>query len=284
MQPRIALFSSFYNEANHVSRVVESVAQQTYKPAIWVIADDGSTDDTFSILQRAIHKYNWIHVIRLPLKKKKDILTAGRGWRAAIRHILATGEEYDYFGKIDGDIIIPPYYFERLVRFMSKNPKIMACSGCVYSNQSGKWVFEGNACSQKFILSNSARGACFLVKRELFLQVSVNDFPDTAPDDFFNAKAKILGYYALQINVPMYQLRPTTKLSPKKLGMVLRYYGANPIHVIGIAIFKRSNIKERVNLFRGYFTFKGKKIKDKDVRRFYSLGEVLKRHTRMLLN
>lgn len=275
---RIALFSSFYNEADHVSHVIESVTKQSLRPLVWLIADDGSTDDTFSILQGEARKHFWIHIVRLPIKEKKDILTAGRGWRAAIRSILATGEVYDYFGKMDGDIVLPPNYFERLTLFMSKHPKVMVSSGCVLVRQAGRWVYERKCSVENFLLSCSARGACFLVKQELFLQIPVDDFPNTAPDDFFNAKAKMLGYEGAQINVPMYELRQTTKLSSVQLGRAMRYFEVNPIYIAGFALDSMLNGGKILDLLRGYLTFKGRTIRDSDVRKFYSLGEVVRRH------
>jgi len=275
MKPKIALFSSFYNESDNISQVVESVAKQSLRPHVWVIADDGSTDNTYSFLQRKAHEYNWIYTIRLSAKKQKDVLTAGRGWRAALKLLTATNETYDYFGKMDGNIILSPDYFERLILFMSQNPKVMVCSGFVFVKQAGKWMLESDSFENK--PPNSARGACFLVKRELFTQISVDNFPDTAPDDFFNIKAKMLGYGAAQINVPMYELRPTTKPSPKKLGRAMRYFGANPIYVAGLALALKLNVKESFNLLQGYFAFGGRTVRDSDVRKFYSLAEVFRR-------
>ncbi len=276
--PRIALFSSFYNEASHVPQVIESVAKQSLRPLIWLIADDGSTDNTFSLLQGEARKHFWIQIVRLPIKDKKDILTAGRGWRAAVKSILATGEVYNYFGKMDGDIVLPPNYFERLTLFMSKNPMVMVSSGCILVKQAGRWMYERKSSLENLLLSYSARGACFLVKRELFLQIPVDDFPNTAPDDFFNAKAKMLGYEGAQINVPMYELRQTTKLSPAQLGRAMRYFRANPIQIAGLALDLMLSGEKSLDLLRGYLTFKGRTIKDRDVRKFYSLGEVVRRH------
>ena len=51
MDARILIISPMRNEAAHVARVASSVAAQTHLPAEWIVVDDGSTDDTATILR-----------------------------------------------------------------------------------------------------------------------------------------------------------------------------------------------------------------------------------------
>src|SRR5690606_40322695 len=46
------LISPCKDEAAHIERTLASVAAQTVRPALWVIVDDGSTDDSMAIVAR----------------------------------------------------------------------------------------------------------------------------------------------------------------------------------------------------------------------------------------
>ena len=48
----ITVFTPIYNRAHLLSRVYESLCKQTFKDFEWVIVDDGSTDESFSVVQR----------------------------------------------------------------------------------------------------------------------------------------------------------------------------------------------------------------------------------------
>jgi glycosyltransferase involved in cell wall biosynthesis len=50
-QPKITVFVPTYNRGKLLERVYESLKVQTYQDFEWVIVDDGSTDDTTSIVQ-----------------------------------------------------------------------------------------------------------------------------------------------------------------------------------------------------------------------------------------
>ena len=47
---RITVFTPTYNRAKSIHRVYESLLEQTYKNFIWLIIDDGSTDNTKEII------------------------------------------------------------------------------------------------------------------------------------------------------------------------------------------------------------------------------------------
>lgn len=50
----ITVFTPAYNRAHTLQRVYESLCKQTYKDFEWLVVDDGSTDDTRSVMERYI--------------------------------------------------------------------------------------------------------------------------------------------------------------------------------------------------------------------------------------
>ena len=49
---RITVFTPTYNRRKSLPRVFESLKRQTFRDFIWIIVDDGSTDDTKSLVVR----------------------------------------------------------------------------------------------------------------------------------------------------------------------------------------------------------------------------------------
>jgi biofilm PGA synthesis N-glycosyltransferase PgaC len=55
------------NESNYMRRTLDSIIAQTVRPALWVIVDDGSTDDTPRILAEYTARHDWIRVVQSPI-------------------------------------------------------------------------------------------------------------------------------------------------------------------------------------------------------------------------
>ena len=51
------------NEEQFMQKAIDSVAAQTIRPVEWIIVNDGSSDKTGDIINAAVAKYPWIHVI-----------------------------------------------------------------------------------------------------------------------------------------------------------------------------------------------------------------------------
>ncbi|MBN2336461.1 glycosyltransferase family 2 protein [Candidatus Bathyarchaeota archaeon] len=276
MRPRIAVFSSFFNESENIPSVIEAVKNQTLRPAVWVISDDGSTDGSLELLEAHTLDTDWIKVHRLP-EKTEYAIVAGRGWRQAIKTVYETGEEYDYYCKMDGDTVLPSDYFERVIGFMEENPEYKVVSGCIHIQRDGEWVLEGRRRNEGFIITENARGMCFLVERELFLSVPFSEFPDVAYDTFYGVKARIRGYKAAQLDVPTHVTRATLVPSPFQRGRMMKALGASPFYVLLMAPWEGFGLGQTIDLFRGYGDLKEGLMKDREVRRYYTAREALRR-------
>ena len=57
-RPRITVFTPAYNRAHTLPRTYESLKKQSNKNFIWLIIDDGSTDNTKELVEQWIHEYN----------------------------------------------------------------------------------------------------------------------------------------------------------------------------------------------------------------------------------
>ncbi len=130
------------DEAQYIQKTIDTMAAQTVLPKHWVIVDDGSTDETPQLLSLAASEYPFIIVIRREDRGKRAV---GPGVIEAFNEGLQAVNlnDYDYICKLDGDLGLPPKYFEILMKKMEADPFIGNLSGKTYIQRPGdKWVSE----------------------------------------------------------------------------------------------------------------------------------------------
>ena len=128
---RYVLITPCRDEAKYARRTLDSVAAQTVRPALWVIVDDGSTDETPQILAEYEAKLPWLRVIR---RKDRGYRHLGGGVMDAFYEGYRSINplEFDYLCKLDLDVDLPPRYFELLMERMEADPRLGTCSGKPY--------------------------------------------------------------------------------------------------------------------------------------------------------
>jgi biofilm PGA synthesis N-glycosyltransferase PgaC len=139
--PRIVIISPVRDEKEFVSKVVDAMVSQTLQPVEWLIVDDGSTDGTLEIVEEAAKKYAWIHVEN---KANRGERLVGPGVVEAFYYgyeRLYT-KDYDFIGKMDGDITFGPKYFETLIGLFRKDKYLGAASGKPFLERKGKLIEE----------------------------------------------------------------------------------------------------------------------------------------------
>ncbi len=108
MRPGIALIISTYNWPQALEHCLNSVLKQTLIPDEIIIADDGSVEETRSLIAHFQEKEPRI----------KHIWHPDEGFRLSVirnKAIASTG--CDYIIQIDGDVIIHPHFIEDHMRF-----------------------------------------------------------------------------------------------------------------------------------------------------------------------
>lgn len=125
---RYCLITPCRDEAAHARRTLDSVARQTLPPALWVIVDDGSRDETPAILQEYAQTLPYVRIVR---RENRGFRKVGAGVIEAFNAGYATIDplDFDYICKLDLDLDLPPGYFEGLVRRMEAEPRLGTTSG-----------------------------------------------------------------------------------------------------------------------------------------------------------
>jgi glycosyltransferase involved in cell wall biosynthesis len=120
------------DEAAYMRRTLDSVARQSVLPALWVVVDDGSTDDTPAILAEYAERLPFLRVIRREDRGRRSV---GPGVIEAFYEGYRSVDpsQFDYVCKLDLDLELPPRYFESLMERMDADPRLGTCSGKPYS-------------------------------------------------------------------------------------------------------------------------------------------------------
>lgn len=150
------------DEAEYMRRTLDSVIAQTVRPLLWIIVDDGSTDQTPDILAEYAGKYDFIKIIRRDNRGSRNV---GPGvieaFYAGYKSIEV--EDFEYICKLDLDLDLPPRYFEILLQRFEENPRIGTCSGKPYfvEKSSGKLVSEKCGDENSVGMTKLFRKKCF---------------------------------------------------------------------------------------------------------------------------
>src|SRR3954462_4982243 len=125
---RYCLITPCRDEAKFARRTLDSIANQTIQPALWVIVDDGSRDETPAILDEYATKLPYIRIIRRADRGDRKL---GGGVIEAFDEGYASIDpsEFAYICKFDLDLDVPPRYFETLIERFLADPRLGTCSG-----------------------------------------------------------------------------------------------------------------------------------------------------------
>ncbi len=143
-------------------RTLDTVLRQSVLPALWVIVDDGSTDQTLDILAEYAQRFDYIRIIRRADRGRRNV---GPGVVEAFYdgYQSIDPEAFDYICKLDLDLDLPQDYFEQLMKRMEAEPRLGTCSGKPYfCTADGTLVSEACGDETSVGMTKFYRVACFL--------------------------------------------------------------------------------------------------------------------------
>ena len=132
---------------------------------MWVVIDDRSTDETPQILERMAAQLDFMKVLQSPPpdqeKTSKDrlaIAAEARAFNNALKEV--SWEAFTHIAKLDGDIELPPDYFELLLARFAEEPDLGLAGGVLREPEGDGWG-PANAASDYHV-----RGALKCFTRE----------------------------------------------------------------------------------------------------------------------
>ena len=138
--PTYAVVTPVRDEADHFARTAESIVSQSHRPQQWVVVDDGSTDGTRELAERYAAEHDWIDVIAAGADHERA--RGGPIVRAFQRGYDMLRDRPDIVVKLDGDLFLPPHYFEWVAATFARDPRAGIVGGVALIPEDGRWVFE----------------------------------------------------------------------------------------------------------------------------------------------
>ena len=122
---------SCYNCEKTINKSIDSILAQTYTDWVMVCCDDGSADNTFSILKDYKNRYPDKFVILRNEQNRKLAYSLNR----CLEHVKT-----DLVARMDADDESMPDRFEKQVRFLSEHPEYIVCGTriLIHSELSGR--------------------------------------------------------------------------------------------------------------------------------------------------
>lgn len=147
MEQRLLVISPVRNEAAHLECVARSLAAQRRRPDLWLLVDDHSTDDTYSIASRLAAELSFIEAVQAPpappLLDPRDRLASAAAPRTFNFGLQSVDwGSYTHVAKLDGDMELPPEYFERVLAEFAADPELGMAGGLRRELVRGKWRLE----------------------------------------------------------------------------------------------------------------------------------------------
>lgn len=111
--PKISILMPVYNAGPYLKQAIESILDQTFKDFEFIIVEDGSTDNSWSILNHYTDP-------RICLFRNESNV----GWIKSLSRGLSEARG-EYIARQDADDISVPDRFSRQVAFLDENPAVV---------------------------------------------------------------------------------------------------------------------------------------------------------------
>lgn len=175
------------NESGNLHELFLSMLSQTLRPSLWIIVDDGSTDESLSLATRLASQHDWIRVV------VRDVHTSERNWLgygAVVSFGIQIGLQIcrnstmtpTLIAVLDADTVVEAGYFERLASGLARNPKAVIAAGMIQE------IFDSGDRSRELPCG------CARVYKKSFLD-EIAGFPEApSPDTILDIKARKRNY------------------------------------------------------------------------------------------
>ena len=266
-----------HNEEKNILFCLESLKNQTFRDYKIVVVNDGSTDQTQTIVNEFAAAHPDFEIENLEKSEHQPGAKVVRTFNKGLE--VVDFEEFDVVCKFDADIIFPENYLGKINEIYEKNPKAGMVSGIVkikksvfenklafdFRDEKKQWVFE-NISSK-----NHVRGPIKSYRKECFLDMN-GLRPVLGWDNIDVMLAKKHGWEVITIkDLWVKHLRPTAykykNQKAEKLGEYFYNIGLSlPLAVIssGKSSLKNRSIAEFLLTMKSFLIQKGERNLSKE--------------------
>lgn len=227
---KYVLISPVRNEGRNIDKTINSVIHQSILPQQWIIVDDGSTDNTKEIIRGYLKDYKFINLIELPDRGYYDLSGGGeiKAFYEGFKNMKHSN--FEYIGKLDGDVSFDSDYFKNLLEKFVYNENLGIISGSCYYDYDGSLKLE-----KSYIYH--VRGAARLYRKKCWDDIggTIKDLGWDAIDVY---KARMKGWQTQSFNEikMIHHVKTWTKggiLKGRKRGGRIEYLkGSHPLFIL----------------------------------------------------
>jgi len=196
--PLISVYITNHNYGKYIKKAIDSVLGQTYKNFELIIIDDGSKDNSKSIIKRYINKKKIIFVFQ----KKKGLTVSNN---IALR--LSKGK---YIIRLDADDWLDFNALQIMVNYLEKHPGVALVFPDYYEvDNKGNilnLVRRHNFKKVK-LLDKPAHGACTMIRKECIQKIGGYNEKFDRQDGYYIWFKFIQRYEVKNINLPLFYYR-----------------------------------------------------------------------------
>jgi poly-beta-1,6-N-acetyl-D-glucosamine synthase len=158
---RYVIISPVKDEERYVELTLRSVTNQTLKPVLWILVDDGSRDRTPELIKRYADVHSFIRLLSHPKSGKRQLAFGEvRAFNWGLDFIGSLN--YDFIVKLDCDLSFDPDYFQQLLERFRQDERLGIASGIYLErNNSGDWKESVMPYYHAAGASKVMRRACF---------------------------------------------------------------------------------------------------------------------------
>jgi cellulose synthase/poly-beta-1,6-N-acetylglucosamine synthase-like glycosyltransferase len=216
---KIFIIIPAHNEEAFIHRTLQSIVEQTVIPKKVIVVNDASSDGTQNIINQFSEKHSFIESVFLNSEKTHE--PGSKVINAFYNGYEAIASDFDFIGKFDADIVLPPDYFEKVLELFASDEKIGIAGGNLYIEKENSWKYE--AISEK----TKVRGPIKLYRKACFKEIG--------------GLKKSIGWDTvdeLQAQYNGWKIKTDTSLHVKHLKPTGKVYSKTSKHKQGEAFYK----------------------------------------------
>lgn len=235
--PKLLIITPAKDEAAFIRQTIASVVAQAWRPACWVIVDDGSTDGTAEIAEEAARTHDWIRVVH----RKSGGRRVGPGVVEAFYQGLYSQDwkSFDFVCKLDADLEFAPSYFSNLLERFEADPRLGTASGKCYIPVGDKWVYERTG-------DEFSHGVAKLYRRDCFEEIG-GFVHEVMWDGIDCHRCRMFGWKAESYHDPELAIHHLRQMGSShksiwhgrmRWGKGQYFMGTHPVYLLGIAAYR----------------------------------------------
>lgn len=172
----VSVIIPMYNSNDTIINSIKSVLKQTYKNYEIIIVDDGSTDNSYKIVEEFMQENN--------LEKKIKLLSQENRGPSAARNKGISHSRGEYIAFLDADDIWVEEKLEKQIKLMSKNSNIALVGSNINNNFYKKQDNILNISYNMLLFKNYFFTPTVIIKKSILDKVGLFDLEQKFSEDY----------------------------------------------------------------------------------------------------